>query len=687
MPKRPSLTLLLALTATLTTSGAFASTTDRAIDPRIDRLLSQLGKVQPIDAVAISPDGRQLAWVIERDGKSAIEVATADGHHVHAVSAAATPGSCDESGIAWSPDSRQLAFIANCHVDLTSTRVMSNDIYLADPAGNTPPRRLAQLHGYVRSLQWTADGRHIGFLYVPGATRHASAVAAAKLPAGEIGVAGVEVQRVASIDAGSGALRELTPAGIYAYEFDWSPDGSRIAYTAAQPPGDNNWWVARLYAQPAQPDAHADLLVDPSSAQSGSLHGLQIALPRWSPDGRRIAFIGGLMSDQGATGGDIFAVPSGGGAPSNLTPGIHVTPSWLYWTGPRSLLVSQVSNGQSQLADYAIDGDRAHQRALHFSVPASIGDGRASMAMSLSADHRHLAYVESSYAAAPEVHAGSLGSKAPPAVTRLNAGQKPAWGRAESVEWDNQGLHVQGWLLYPANYDARKSYPMIVSVHGGPSSAVIPRWPSVGYGSVPFSALGYFVFMPNPRGSFGQGEKYVQANRKDFGYGDLRDILAGVDAIEKKLPVDDRRLGLTGWSYGGFMSMFAPTRTRRFRAVVAGAGISNWQSYYGENLIDQWMPPFFGATVYDDPAVYAKSSAINFIKQVKTPMLIVVGDRDAECPAPQSFEMWHALRAQGVPTSLVVYPNEGHHFVDPAHQRDVLQRALEWFGRYLPASN
>jgi dipeptidyl aminopeptidase/acylaminoacyl peptidase len=254
------------------------------------------------------------------------------------------------------------------------------------------------------------------------------------------------------------------------------------------------------------------------------------------------------------------------------------------------------------------------------------------------------------------------------------------------VEWDTEGFHVQGWLLYPADYDPSKTYPMVVMVHGGPASAVQPRWPGVGYGGAPLSALGYFVFMPNPRGSYGQGEKFVQANRRDFGYGDLRDTLAGIDAVEKKVPVDDNRLGLTGWSYGGFMSMFAPTQTQRFRAVVAGAGISNWQSYYGQNLIDQWMPPFFGATVYDDPAVYAKSSAINFIKQVKTPMLIVVGDRDAECPAPQSFEMWHALRAQNVPTSLVVYPNEGHHFVDPAHQRDVLQRALAWFAKYLPAT-
>ena len=684
MLKRTLLFAPLCLLA-LALAPAFA-TDSKPVDPRIGQLLTELGKTQSIQAVAISPDGRQLAWVIERAGKPAIEVATADGRHGRAVTAAEKPGACAESDIAWAPDSRHLAFVSNCKIDLTSTQVMQNAIYLADTVGRGKPVRLAQLDGYVRALQWTASGKSLGFLYVAGATRHASAVAAAKRPSGEIGVSGVEVQRVASIELASGKLRELTPADMYAYEFDWSPDGSSIAYTAAKPPGDNNWWIARLYAQAVQPGAAANTLVDPADTTTGALHGLQIALPRWSPDGSRIAFIGGLMSDQGSTGGDIYAVPANGGSLTNLTPGTHVTPSWLAWTGAQSMLVSQVRNGQSQLADYRVTTDAALQQKLYFTVPARIGDGSASMAISLSSDHQHLAFVQSSYTGAAEVHTGSLGDAPPPAVTSVNAGLKPLWGKAESVEWDNEGFHNQGWLLYPANYDPNKTYPMIVVVHGGPSSAVIPSWPGVGYGAVPFSALGYFVFMPNPRGSFGQGEKYVQANRKDFGYGDLRDILAGVDAVEKKFPVDDKRLGLTGWSYGGFMSMFAPTQTRRFRAVVAGAGISNWQSYYGENLIDQWMPPFFGATVYDDPAVYAKSSAINFIKQVKTPMLIVVGDRDAECPAPQSFEMWHALRAQGVPSTLVVYPDEGHHFVNPAHQRDVLQRALEWFGKYLPPS-
>ncbi len=675
------------MTAPAAASAATVAADSAPVDPRIESVLTELAKAQSIEAVALSPDGKQLAWVIERDGKSAITLAAADGSNPRSVTAAAKPGACSESGIAWAPDSRHLAFISNCRIDLTSTQPMHNDIFLADTTTPAAPRRLAQLAGYVHALQWTDDGKSLGFLYVPGATRRASAVFAAKPLVGEVGVGGVEVQRVASVDATSGSLHELTPADLYAYEFHWSPDGSRIAYTAAQPPGDNNWWVAKLYVQPARADAAATVLVDPANAATGSLQGLQIALPRWSPDGTRIVFIGGLMSDQGATGGDLYAVPAAGGALTNLTPNIHVTPVWLRWTGPQSMLVSQISNGRSQLASYRADARSAQQQKVLFELPASIGDGSAAMAMSLSDDNTQVAFLHSSFASAQEVHAGKLGTTPPPAVTRINAALEPAWGKAESVEWNNEGSHSQGWLLYPADYDASKRYPMIVVVHGGPSSAVIPRWPKVGYGGAPLAALGYFVFMPNPRGSFGQGEAYVQANRKDFGYGDLRDILAGVDAVEQKVPVDDQRLGLTGWSYGGFMSMFAPTQTKRFRAVVAGAGISNWQSYYGQNLIDQWMPPFFGATVYDDPAVYAKSSAINFIKQVHTPMLIVVGDRDAECPAPQSFEMWHALRAQGVRTSLVVYPNEGHHFVDPAHQRDVLQRALGWFQKYLPAGD
>jgi dipeptidyl aminopeptidase/acylaminoacyl peptidase len=159
-----------------------------------------------------------------------------------------------------------------------------------------------------------------------------------------------------------------------------------------------------------------------------------------------------------------------------------------------------------------------------------------------------------------------------------------------------------------------------------------------------------------------------------------------VDEVVKTLPVDSDRVGITGWSYGGYMTMWAVTQTNRFRAAVAGAGIANWQSYYGQNGIDQWMIPYFGASVYDDPAVYAKSSPIHFIKNVKTPTLILVGEHDVETPVPQSYEFWRALKTLGVKTQLVIYPHEGHLIAQPEHRRDIITRMVAWFNAYLQDS-
>jgi dipeptidyl aminopeptidase/acylaminoacyl peptidase len=194
---------------------------------------------------------------------------------------------------------------------------------------------------------------------------------------------------------------------------------------------------------------------------------------------------------------------------------------------------------------------------------------------------------------------------------------------------------------------------------------------------------GYALFLPNPRGSFGQGEAFTAANVRDLGHGDLRDILAGIDAAERAAPIDEARLGITGGSYGGFMTMWGVTQTHRFKAGVAAAGLSDWLSYYGENGIDQWMIPYFGKSVYDDPEVYARSSPINFIKNVTTPTFAYVGALDIECPAPQTQEFWHALHDLGVPTAIAIYPGEGHGLRDPAHIADSEQRVLDWFGRYL----
>jgi len=224
---------------------------------------------------------------------------------------------------------------------------------------------------------------------------------------------------------------------------------------------------------------------------------------------------------------------------------------------------------------------------------------------------------------------------------------------------------------------------MIVSIHGGPASQKSPSWPRAFFDLSVMAAEGYFVFFPNPRGSYGQGEAFTAANIRDFGRGDLRDILSGVDTVMHRFPVDEKRLGLGGWSYGGYMTMWAVTQTGRFHAAVAGAGVANLQSYYGQNRIDQWMIPYFGATVYDDPEAYAAASPINFIRNARTPTLILVGDSDKECPAPQSYEFWHALKTLGVKTKLVVYENEGHHFQNLSHSADLIARTVAWFDENL----
>jgi dipeptidyl aminopeptidase/acylaminoacyl peptidase len=305
------------------------------------------------------------------------------------------------------------------------------------------------------------------------------------------------------------------------------------------------------------------------------------------------------------------------------------------------------------------------------------------LGVSASRDQATLALIRQSFREPPEIWAGALGHWR--ALTHANRDARPECGKVEDLHWKSDEFEIQGWLLSPHDSEPGRRYPLIVQVHGGPSSAFTPRWQEAGSLAAALSRRGYYVLMPNPRGSFGKGERFTRANVKDFGHGDLRDILRGVDEAVRTRPIDPGRLGITGWSYGGYMTMWAVTQTNRFRAAVPGAGVCNWQSYYGQNGIDQWMIPFFGASVYDDPSVYARSSPITFIKHVNTPSLILVGERDVECPAPQSQEFYHALKTLGVAAQMVVYPGEGHMILRPEHRRDVVDRTVEWFDRHLRA--
>ncbi|HEY3824262.1 MAG TPA: S9 family peptidase [Bryobacteraceae bacterium] len=639
----------------------------------VPQLLSTVSGTTQYREAAISPDGRYVAWTLtlrnkdntaSRNSEIYLLDLSKPGATAQRLSAWKTPHA--EHSLAWSPDSKQIAFLSDFEKE------GQLELYAQPVSGSgAAARKLTSLTGFLQTPRWSPDGAKIAILFTENAPRAAGPLEPSTKDAGVV-EEHIYEQRLTVVNPRSGEAKPITPADTYVYEYDWAPDSDRVAYTASQGNGDNNWWIARLYTV---------------AASTGEVHqvhkpDLQIANPRWSPDGSQIAFISGIMSDEGSVGGDIFSVPAttGGAAPHNLTPDRKSSPSWLRWLPSGKILFTETINGGTALA--SLDPPSRVAETL-WKGDESIRAGDDSV--STSSDGKAIAAVRSSWTLAPEVWAGPLNewTQTSHAITHANDALKPLWGQTKSVRWRSDDFDVQGWLMYPVNYDESKKYPMVVSVHGGPASAKRPSWPANNFDLSLLSSQGYFVLFPNPRGSYGAGESFTKNNVKDFGQGDLRDILLGVDEVVRTLPIDPARLGIAGWSYGGYMTMWAVTQTHRFRAAVAGAGIANWQSYYGENLIDQWMIPYFGASVYDNPAVYSRSSPISFIRNVNTPTLIAVGDSDAECPAPQSYEFWHALKTRGVKTQLVVYPNEGHAIRKPEHMQDLLERTTDWFNTNL----
>ncbi|MBI1787466.1 MAG: S9 family peptidase [Acidobacteria bacterium] len=617
-------------------------------------------KVRQFEEVAISPDGNRIAWV-EKASESAegSAIFVLEWRAAAAAPRRITAGGPRETNLAWAPDSRRLAFLSNAESK------KQPQVYVAPLAGT--PRKLTGLTGFLTRPRWSPDGARLAVLFAENAPSGGGPLEAIPAPTGVIEEQ-VFNQRLATVESASGKVRQVSPPELHVYDYDWSPDGRSFAAIAAPGPGDNNWWIAQLYT----------VAIDSGKAQSIYRPSLQLAIPRWSPDGGVISFIEGIMSDEGFHGGDLRTIPAAGGEARNHTAGRKSSPNWMTWLSPGKILLTEHVDGGSAISTLELAGGRIEtiwkgDEDLH------AGGHRANFA--LARDGETSAVVRQSWQLAPEVWAGTAGQWRQ--LTHFNRARKPASGKAVSLQWSNEGHQIQGWLLYPSDFAPGRRYPMVVSVHGGPSNVKKPSWPVEGFDLSVLAGHGFFVFFPNPRGSYGRGEDFTRANVKDIGGGDLRDILAGVDHVLRSTPVDEQRLGIGGWSYGGYMTMWAVTQTNRFRAAVAGAGIANWESYYGQNSIDQWMLPFFGKSVYDDPAVYAKSSPIRFIKQVKTPTLVVVGERDGECPPAQSFEFWHALKTLGVSTQLVVYPGEGHAFRSVEHQRDLMRRTVGWLEQNL----
>ncbi|WP_310596203.1 S9 family peptidase [Sphingomonas sp.] len=609
--------------------------------------------VHQYGGLALSPAGDRIATIEAQGPRGVVTLRSAgDGRVLGTIDPCP---SCGYSGLAFAPNG-DLVFLAR---DYKAGTVALD---YADAKGAV--RTLATVRGIAQTPRVSPDGKRVALLVTLGAAKESGATQAGARMIGEIGEHNDE-QRLAVFDVAGANVADVAPVspqGRYVYEYDWTPDGRGFVATTALGNGDNNWWVATLDAIDAQTGAVRQI-AKPAT---------QLNQPRVSPDGRTVAYIGGLMSDFGSIGGDVFTVPLAGGTPRNITAGAKETVTTIDWT-------------RGGLRTVSLAGDRMRLGTLEPGRPltpgfakaasASAGDGRAVF----PADGRIAAAVVQDFEHAPAIYAGPVASLAQ--VTHDNDAVAPTVA-ARSVSWKNEGFDVQGWLLGPRTAPAGKA-PMITMVHGGPSAASVPGFIMPGTMVGQLVNAGYYLFYPNPRGSYGQGEAFTAANKRDFGGGDLRDILTGIDAVEKVAPIDDNRLGLGGCSYGGFMAMWANTQTNRFKGIVAGAGLSDWVSYYGTNGIDQWMLPFFGKTMYDDMKAYQDVSAVYQAKKAKTPTFIYVGERDIEVPPTQSIEWWHALKDMNVPVSLVIYPDAGHCVPAPEQSRDVTKRAIAWYDQYV----
>jgi dipeptidyl aminopeptidase/acylaminoacyl peptidase len=284
-----------------------------------------------------------------------------------------------------------------------------------------------------------------------------------------------------------------------------------------------------------------------------------------------------------------------------------------------------------------------------------------------------------------EIWAGAIGGE-PRQITAFNqALLSVTLGEVETIRWHApDGLAIEGVLIHPAGYEAGRRYPLIVLAHGGPTwqwtQRFMANWHDWGQW---LAAHGYAVLLPNPRGSTGRGRDFAHRNRRAWGSGDLDDCLSGVDQLVSQGLADPERLGIGGWSYGGFMTSWAIGHTHRFKAAIVGAGVTNLLSFQASD-IPSWLPAEqMQANPYNDSEIYLRCSPISYAANITTPTLILHGASDERVRPGQGRELYNALRYLKVPAEMVVYPRETHAIMERHHQRDMLDRIAAWYDRWL----
>ncbi|MCH8222471.1 MAG: S9 family peptidase [Chloroflexi bacterium] len=624
--------------------------------------LKQVGDAQ------ISPDGQTVAFVT---GNGFIESGPArtklPATDIYAISDAASEPirltRSPRSGTTprWSPDGLYLAFYSDREED------GQRQVYLL-PANGGEATQLTSVRGTLPSprslnpLKWFSDGKSLAFQMIDALSEDESEAREAGRDAIEFET-GHQFTRIWRVGVDGGEPECISPDNMQVWEFAISPDGNRIAAVVSEMPYEWDWYRCRLAIFDIG-SSHAVTVVDTPR---------QVAKPVWSPDGSLIAYLTSNWSDRGSDSGDVMVVSPDGGESRNLTEGSDSSFDSIQWPGEFLISTANIAGG-SGIAILNADGGRPEwlwrsESWLKGMTINTTGDAGA---------------VITDPDGPSEVYTGRVSGSS--LELRRRTSLHPGFdeitvGKMSAIRWTApDGQEIGGYLVVPQDSDADAPLPTVALIHGGPASAVRGglddgrRWAHL------LAANGFAVYLPNYRGSTGRGLAWTESNIGDMGGADFADMMAGLDALIEQGIADPSRLGITGWSYGGFTTAWAVTQTDRFKAAIMGAGISDWRSFHGRSYLHSWdVIHYGGSDPYDPESPHARFSPINYIRNVKTPTLILHGEEDWDVPVEQSYQFYRALKDLGVETELVVYPREPHGPVEYEHLIDIGDRLVNWF--------
>ncbi|WP_176521579.1 S9 family peptidase [Longimonas halophila] len=621
-----------------------------------------------IAGAAMAPDGQLVAYVVreplmegeQSEYQSQIYLASADG----AMNVQYTRGEHSSYSPAFSPEGQHLAFITTRSgaPQVWAMRVQGGEAYQVTDAETG-----------VGRFQWAPDGSKIAYTMTDPKSDEEKQREKERR---DVQVVDEEhlyshlyTTDVAEASDSTRQVQRLTGGDFHIRSFDWSPDGSTLVFDHQPTPNINSGFTqADISTVPADSGAVTALVEQPGVDSD----------PHFSPDGSQIAFTGQGGQAEPVGLNDVYVIAASGGTPQKLAETPNRSSSLHGWRANDTVLISEPVRTSSHL--FAVPTSGASPRQL------TEGDGLHGT-IALNADASQMAYTYENTDTPENLYVTGLDAYERNQLTTLHEDvPMPPMGRTEVLTWTApDGTEVEGLITYPVGYEDDTRVPLILSVHGGPAGVYNRSFtggPSI-YMTQVFAQEGYAVLRPNPRGSTGYGKEFRYANVEDWGNGDYEDLMAGVDLMVERDVAHPDSLALMGWSYGGYMTSYAVTKTDRFKAASMGAGLPNLISMVGTTDIPDYLVGHMGGEFWDNFETYERHSAIYRIDNVTTPTQVLHGAEDDRVPPSQGREFYRALKRLDVPTEMVLYPRTPHGPREPKLLMDVTPRILDWFDTHL----